>query len=53
MNAEDADFIVFPRLSALISVQLLHPVRQRHGALFTDPDVQRRLRYELVERRVA
>jgi len=42
-----------PEESAILEGSDLHPVRQRHGALFTDPDVQRRLRYELVERRVA
>jgi pSer/pThr/pTyr-binding forkhead associated (FHA) protein len=42
-----------PEESAILEGSDLHPVRQRHGALFTDPDVQRRLRYELTERRVA
>ena len=39
--------------SAILDGAEIHPVHQDHGALFSDPDVQRRLRYELTERRVA
>ncbi len=42
-----------PEESAVLEGADIHPVRQRHGALFGDGDVQRRLRYELVERHVA
>ena len=42
-----------PEESAVLDGADIHPVRQRHGALFGDADVQRRLRYELVERHVA
>lgn len=35
--------------SAILDGAEIHPVRQDHGALFTDPDVQRRLRYELMK----
>ena len=34
--------------SAILEGADIHPVRQNHGALFTDPDVQRRLRLELM-----
>ena len=36
--------------SAVLDRAEIHPVRQRHGALYGDKDVQRRLRYELLER---
>jgi pimeloyl-ACP methyl ester carboxylesterase len=36
--------------SAVLDRAEIHPVRQRHGALYGDQDVQRRLRYELLER---
>jgi pSer/pThr/pTyr-binding forkhead associated (FHA) protein len=36
--------------SAVLDRAEIHPVRQRHGALYADKDVQRRLRYELLER---
>lgn len=37
--------------SAVLDRADIHPVQQRHGALYADKDVQRRLRYELLERR--
>lgn len=37
--------------SAVLDRAEIHPVQQRHGALYADKDVQRRLRYELLERR--
>lgn len=39
-----------PEEAAILPGADIHPVRQSHGALFTDDDVQRRLRYELLER---
>ena len=38
--------------SAVLPGVDVHPVRQRHGALFADKDVQRRLRFELTGRRL-
>jgi pSer/pThr/pTyr-binding forkhead associated (FHA) protein len=37
--------------SAMLDGAEVHPVRQDHGALFSDPDVHRRLGYELLGRR--
>ena len=36
--------------SAVLDHSDIHPVRQQHGALYADHDVQRRLRFELLER---
>lgn len=36
--------------SAVFPNSEIHPVNQHHGVLFSDPDVLRRLRYELLER---
>lgn len=41
---------VVPESSAISEGSEIQPVRQQHGALFSDADVLRRLRYELVER---
>lgn len=45
----DGDGVV-TEISAIIRNAEVHPVRQQHGALFSDGDVLRRIRYELVER---
>ena len=45
----DGDGVV-TEISAIIRDAEVHPVRQQHGALFSDADVLRRIRYELVER---
>jgi hypothetical protein len=37
-----------PEQSAILEGADIHPVRQNHGAIFTDLDVQRRLRIELM-----
>lgn len=39
-----------PTRSAVIEGAEVHPVRQAHGALYSDRDVKMRLRYELMER---
>ena len=36
--------------SAVLPYGDIHPVNQHHGMLYSDPDVLRRLRYELLER---
>lgn len=36
--------------SAVLTDSEIHPVIQQHGALYSDADVLRRLRYELIER---
>jgi pSer/pThr/pTyr-binding forkhead associated (FHA) protein len=37
--------------SAVLDDAAIHPVVQQHGALYSDPDVLRRLRFELLERK--
>ncbi len=46
-NAGDG---IVTETSAIWGGSDIHPVRQQHGSLFSDPDVLRRLRFELVER---
>ncbi len=50
---DDAGDDAVMEASAVLDRAEIHPVQQRHGALYTDKDVQRRLRYELLERRRA
>jgi len=47
---EDAGDDSVIEASAVLDRAEIHPVQQRHGALYSDKDVQRRLRYELLER---
>ncbi len=44
------DGIVTER-SAVLGSSEIHPINQQHGTLFSDPDVLRRIRYELMERK--
>ena len=37
-------------MSAVLEDADIHPVKQQHGVLYSDPDVLRRLRFELTER---
>jgi pSer/pThr/pTyr-binding forkhead associated (FHA) protein len=47
---DDAGDDAVVEASAVLERAEIHPVFQRHGALYADRDVQRRLRFELVER---
>ncbi len=49
IHTDSGDGIVAER-SAVLSAAEIHPIDQHHGALFSDPDVLRRIRYELIER---
>ncbi len=47
---EDEGDGTIPTRSAMLEGAEMHPVRQAHGALYSDKDAKMRLRYELVER---
>ena len=49
INYSDGDATVLQQ-SAVLDKSGIHPVKQEHGVLHSDPDVQRRLAFELMER---
>ena len=49
INHSDGDATVLQQ-SAVLDKSGIHPVKQEHGVLHSDPDVQRRLAFELMER---
>lgn len=48
IDREERGDATVPEESAVLSGCAIHPVRQQHGALFTDSDVKMRLKMELI-----